>query len=335
MDSEIGMSERAGVAMVALPDLLQGRPVAVIGAGLVGAGWAIVFAGAGLDVRIYDVNPQTTESALALIADQLKQLKSFGLIDDPDKVMAYLRPSDQLADAVQGAAYAQESVLERVELKRRLMQDLEQVGPPDLVIGSSSSGIPASAFTHGLSIASRVLVVHPVNPPYLVPVVELVPSPETSRATLEFADALMRGLKRSIVHVRKEVQGFVLNRLQGVLLREAWALVEEGVASCEDIDRTMRDGLGWRWSFMGPFETIDLNAPGGIADYANRVGSLFQEIARSRSHEEPWQPALIRKVEAERRSILSQDALASRRTWRDQRLMAIAVQRKKESGPSD
>ena len=153
-----------------------------------------------------------------------------------------------------GAAYAQESVLERVDLKRSLMQELEQVAPSDLVVGSSSSGIPASAFTQGLNISSRVLVVHPINPPYLVPVVELVPSPDTSEATVAFADTLMRGLQRSVVHVRKEVQGFVLNRLQSALLREAWALVEDGVASCEDIDRTVRDGLGWRWSFMGPFE---------------------------------------------------------------------------------
>ncbi len=306
--------------------------MAVIGAGLVGAGWAIVFARAGLDVRVYDANRSATDSALLLIADQLKELSSFGLVDHPDEVAARLTPAYHLADAVDGAAYAQESVLEVVDVKRRLMQDLEQVASPGLVIGSSSSGIPASAFTHGMKIASRVLIVHPVNPPYLVPVVELVPSPETSPATIDFADSLMRALKRSVVHVRKEVQGFVLNRLQAALLREAWALVEDGVASCEDIDRTVRDGLGWRWSFMGPFETIDLNAAGGIADYAIRLGPLMHEIARSRSHEEPWSQELIRKVEAERRQLLSQDALPGRRGWRDRVLMALAAEREKKSG---
>ena len=323
------MNEHQGVEGIRPSDLLEGRPVAVIGAGLVGAGWAIVFARAGLDVRIYDANPHATESALTLVAARLRELKSFGLVDDPIKIAARLRPAYELAEAVDGAAYAQESVLEQVGLKRCLMQDLEQVAPPDLVIGSSSSGIPASAFTHGLKIAPRVLIVHPVNPPYLVPVVELVPSPETATATIEFADALMRGLKRSIVHVRKEVQGFVLNRLQAVLLREAWSLVEDGVASCEDIDRTVRDGLGLRWSFMGPFETIDLNAPGGVADYANRFATPWQEIARSRTHEAPWQPELVQKVEAERRSVLSQGALAGRRAWRDRRLMALAAEREK------
>ena len=312
-------------------DLLGGRPVAVIGAGLVGAGWAIVFARAGLDVRLYDANRSATDHALSLIADQLKELSSFGLVDHPDEVAAHVAAAYRLADAVDGAAYAQESVLELVDVKCRLMQDLEQAASPDLVIGSSSSGIPASAFTHGMKIASRVLIVHPVNPPYLIPVVELVPSPETSRATIDFADSLMRALKRSVVHVRKEVQGFVLNRLQAALLREAWALVEDGVANCEDIDRTVRDGLGWRWSFMGPFETIDLNASGGIADYAARLGPLMHEIARSRNHEEPWSQELISKVEAERRQLLSQDALPGRRAWRDRLLMALAAEREKKS----
>jgi L-gulonate 3-dehydrogenase len=313
-------------------DLLGGRPVAVIGAGLVGVGWAIVFAKAGLEVRIYDADRGATERALALIPAQLKELQSFGLVDDPVSIAAHLKPAYRLADAIDGAGYAQESVLEQVDLKRRLMQELEEIAGPDLVIGSSSSGIPASAFTQGLKIASRVLIVHPVNPPYLVPVVELVPSPETSLATVDFVDALMRGLHRSVVHLRKEIPGFVLNRLQAALLREAWALVEDGVASCEDIDKTVRDGLGWRWSFMGPFETIDLNAPGGVADYANRFGTLWHEIVKSRTHEEPWQPELIRKVEDERRSMLSMDDLATRRAWRDRRLMALAASRERETG---
>jgi L-gulonate 3-dehydrogenase len=308
-------------------ELLGGRPVSVIGTGLVGSGWAIVFARAGLKVRLYDADPEATDRALALIAAQLQELRSFGLVHDAEEVASRVSPAKSLMEAVDGAAYIQESVLEIVDVKRRLMRELEQVISPDTVIGSSSSGIPSSAFAAGLKIASRVLIVHPVNPPYLVPVVEIVPSPETAPATVSFVDALMQALGRSVVHVRKEVQGFVLNRLQAALLREAWALVEDGVATCEDIDRTIRDGLGWRWSFMGPFETIDLNAAGGVADYAVRLGSLMQEIADSRTHEEPWTPELIRKVETERRELLSFDGLPGRRAWRDRHLMAFAADR--------
>ncbi|CAG2146292.1 3-hydroxyacyl-CoA dehydrogenase [Cupriavidus plantarum] len=314
--------------------LCAGRPVAIVGAGLVGAGWAIVFARAGLSVKMFDANADITRKAVPLIASQLEGLRRHGLIDeDPAAVLARITPVATLAEAVDGAAYVQESVLERVDVKRRLMEDLDALLAPDAIVGSSTSGIPGSDFALGLSISPRVLIAHPVNPPYLVPVVELVPSPETSPATAAFADALMRAVGQTVVHVRKEVEGFVLNRLQAVLLREAWALVQDGVASCEDIDKTIRDGLGWRWSFMGPFETIDLNAPGGVADYAVRLGPLYQRIARAGSHESPWDAALIGQVEAQRREHLSHADLESRRAWRDERLMEFAAARRREQTP--
>jgi len=306
----------------------EGRTVAVVGAGLVGAGWAVVYARAGLKVKVFDANPEITRKAIPLIAGQLAGLQRHGLIEeDPAAIMARITAVSTLAEAVEGVAYVQESVLERVDVKRQLMVDLDAIASPDLVVGSSTSGIPGSAFALGLAISPRVLIVHPVNPPYLVPVVELVPSPETSPATVEFADALMQAVGQTVVHVRKEVEGFVLNRLQAVLLREAWALVQEGVASCEDVDKTVRDGLGWRWSFMGPFETIDLNAPGGVADYAARLGPLYQRIAASRQHGHPWDAPLIQQVEAQRREQLREADLESRRGWRDERLMAFAAAR--------
>ncbi|WP_342052024.1 MULTISPECIES: 3-hydroxyacyl-CoA dehydrogenase [unclassified Cupriavidus] len=315
-----------------LQTLCGGRPVAIVGAGLVGAGWAIVFARAGLNVKMFDANAEITRKAVPLIETQLEGLRRHGLIDeDPAVVLARITPVATLAEAVDGVAYVQESVLERVDVKRQLMEELDALLAPDAIVGSSTSGIPGSAFALGLAISPRVLIVHPVNPPYLVPVVELVPSPETSARTATFADALMRAVGQTVVHVRKEVEGFVLNRLQAVLLREAWALVQDGVASCEDVDKTIRDGLGWRWSFMGPFETIDLNAPGGVADYAVRLGPLYQRIARAGSHEAPWDAELIGHVESQRREHLSQADLESRRAWRDERLMEFAAARRAQA----
>lgn len=309
--------------------LCGGRPIAIAGAGLVGAGWAIVYARAGLRVKMFDTNAEVLRNATPLIEAQLAGLRRHGLIDEePAAVLARIATASTLAEAVDGVAYVQESVLERVEVKRRLMTELDSLIAPDTVVGSSTSGIPGSAFALDLSISPRVLIVHPVNPPYLVPVVELVPSPQTAPVTVEFADALMQAVGQTVVHVRKEVEGFVLNRLQAVLLREAWALVEEGVASCEDVDKTVRDGLGWRWSFMGPFETIDLNAPGGVADYAGRLGPLYQRIADSRSHAQMWSPDLIGHVETQRRERLSHADLEHRRAWRDERLMEFAAARR-------
>lgn len=309
-------------------ELLQNRHVAVVGAGLVGAGWAIVFARAGATVRIFDASAQIAGNVLGFIARQLEDMKGFGLVDEPDAILARISVSASLAEAVQDAGYIQESILERVPEKRALMAQLEQVVASDAVIGSSTSGIGASRFTQGSPLAARTLVVHPVNPPHLVPVVELVPSPATAQTSITYAQNVMNAVGQSPILVHKEVEGFVLNRLQGVLLREAWALVEEGVVSCEDLDKTVRDGLGWRWSFMGPFETIDLNAPGGIADYAARLGPLYQSIAESRTHERQWDEPLIKKVESERRQYLAAEDLAKRRDWRDKRLMAFAAARK-------
>jgi L-gulonate 3-dehydrogenase len=310
-------------------ELLEGRHVAVVGAGLVGAGWAIVFARSGLAVRVFESNPATAAGVAAFIEAQLSQMQGYGLVEDAGAVLARISVAPTLAHAVDGAAYVQESVLERAEVKFALMQQLQELVDPKVVVGSSTSGIGASRFTQGLALAARVLVVHPVNPPHLVPVVELVPSPATSAEALSFAEALMAAVGQSPVRVNREIEGFVLNRLQGVLLREAWALVADGVVSCEDIDKTMRDGLGWRWSFMGPFETIDLNAPGGVADYAARLGPLYQSIAASRSQESSWPDALVAKVESERRQYLPQADLSQRRDWRDRMLMQQASDRRK------
>ncbi len=313
-------------------DVTGGRPVTVIGAGLVGAGWAIVFARAGLPVRMFDVSSQVLESAPALVAQQLDGLHAYGLLKEPVEVIrARISVLPELKQALDGACYAQESVLEKVDVKRQLVEKIDSLGFDDLIIGSSTSGIPASDFGLNLRMSPRILVAHPVNPPYLVPIVELVGSPQTSTATLAFTEQLMQAADMSVVRVNKETEGFVLNRLQAVLLREAWTLVAEGVCSCEDIDKTIRDGLGWRWSFMGPFETIDLNAPQGVADYAARFGPLFHRIAQSRDQSRPWDEALVKEVESQRRQFVKHDELNARRAWRDDQLMKFAVHRERSA----
>ncbi|MFC7554950.1 3-hydroxyacyl-CoA dehydrogenase family protein [Pseudoroseomonas wenyumeiae] len=136
--------------------------------------------------------------------------------------------------------------------------------------------------------------------------------------------ALMERVGQAPVEMTREIEGFILNRLQGVLLMEAWRLVEAGLATAEDVDKTVSKGLGLRWAFMGPFETIDLNAPGGVADYARRLGPLYHSIAASTEEHRVWDEALIGAVEAQRREVLPAADLATRRAWRDRRLMALA-----------
>ena len=300
-------------------------PIAVVGAGLVGAGWAIVFARSGHPVRLYDGDENVRSGVLDGIKANLNDLQSFELIDDADAVAGRIEVHDSLSAAVDGVSYVQESVFETVAVKSDVTKALDEACSPDVIIGSSSSGIPASAFTGGLKGQSRCLIAHPVNPPYLVPLVELVPASWTDPAAVDFTFDLMEAVGQSPIRIAREVEGFVLNRLQGALLNEAWALFEEGYASAEDIDKTVSDGLGLRWSFMGPFQTIDLNAPGGVADYAERLGPLYHAVAESRTTPQPWNSDLIAKVEGERREKLSADNLVSRREWRDRRLMALAA----------
>ncbi|MEJ8569964.1 3-hydroxyacyl-CoA dehydrogenase [Microbaculum marinum] len=301
------------------------RPVGIVGAGLVGSGWAIVFARAGYPVRVFDSDARTMATFAERVRGNLEDLARYELIDSPDAVFERVEMVDTLEQAVGEADHVQESVFERTDVKQAIYRQIDEVVGADTVVGSSSSGIPASEFTDGLDHRENYLVVHPVNPPYLVPVVEIVPAPWTRAEAVERATTLMEAVGQVPVLVRREVAGFVLNRLQGALLREAWALYEEGYASLEDIDKTVSAGLGRRWSFMGPFETIDLNAPGGISDYAERLGGLYLDIARQRSDPQPWSRNLIARADAERRGALPKESLGERTKWRDRRLMALSA----------
>lgn len=311
------------------------EPVGIVGAGLVGSGWAIVFSRAGHPVRIHDANPEQRAAIRDRIAENLIDLKTFDLIDEVDPILERIEIVDRLDDAVTGVAYVQESVLEKTEVKREVYAAIDRSIGPDIAVGSSSSGIPASAFTEDCRHRGNYLVAHPVNPPYLVPVVELVPAPWTAPGVVDRVDALMSAVGQVPVRVHGEVEGFILNRLQGALLREAWALFEEGYASAADIDRTVSHGLGLRWSFMGPFETIDLNAPGGVRDYAERLGDLYLSIARSRTEPKAWDDELISRVEQERRDALPLTDLPSRCGWRDRRLMALAAHKQRNGNDHD
>lgn len=303
------------------------RPVAIVGAGLVGSGWALVFARAGYRVNAFDPSAEVRGRILRWARESLTELASAGLVDDSHAALSRITVHDTLAGALAGAFHVQESVYETVGAKIEVSRAIDAAMDSDAVIGSSSSGIPASQFTEGCTHRDRFLIAHPVNPPHLVPVVEIVPAPWTAPDVVEAAVALMQAVGQVPVRLTREIDGFVLNRLQGVLLNEAWALYQDGIASLADIDATISAGLGLRWSFMGPFETIDLNAPGGIEDYAARLRGLYTGMVRV-PPPGPWPDAVIAKAASERRDALPLDGLADRRAWRDRILTRLAVFKK-------
>lgn len=306
------------------------RSIAIVGAGLVGSGWAVVFARAGYSVRVFDPSEAVRSQVLDWAAESLKDLELTGLVEDAVGALARISIHDRLEAAVEGAFYVQESVFETVEAKTRVSLALGEAISKDTIVGSSSSGIPASRFTKNCENRGRFLIAHPVNPPHLVPVVELVPAPWTDEGIVEQVAELMAKVGQKPVRLTREIDGFVLNRLQGVLLNEAWALYQDGIASLADIDATISHGLGLRWAFMGPFETIDLNAPGGIEDYSMRLRDLYAGMIRT-PPPEAWPDEVISKATKERRAILAENDLAARRAWRDAILGRLAAFKKSQS----
>jgi L-gulonate 3-dehydrogenase len=304
--------------------------VAVIGAGLIGRAWSIVFARAGFKVALWDPFPQTVQPALEFISERLPELRENGLLaDEPAAVMARIRPAETLADALRDAEYVQENGPERVEVKTPLFAELDRLARPDAVLASSTSGIPASAFTENLRGRARCLVAHPVNPPYLIPLVEICPAPWTDAATVSRTCDIMTQAGQVPATVKKEMDGFALNRLQGALLAEAFRLIADDAISPADLDALVKHGLGLRWSFMGPLETIDLNAPGGLADYCDRYGPLYAKMQQQMTPLE-WDAGLVGKLQDTRRAELPANMLPVRQEWRDRRLMALLAHKAKQ-----
>lgn len=305
--------------------------IGIVGAGLIGRAWAIVFARAGMPVSLYDVDAVALDKAREAIRQSLDDLQQAGLIEEVETPLVLIQTESDLARAMAGAAYIQECGPENVEAKRRIYSDLEAVTAEDTVLASSTSGIAASQFTDHLRHPERCLVAHPVNPPYLIPLVEVAPAPATSESAVNRTMHLMEQAQQAPILVRKEVQGFILNRLQGALLNEALRLFRDGYVSAEDLDKTVKHGLGLRWSFMGPFETIDLNAPSGVVDYGQRYGPLYRDVDRQRGDDDPWDAATLTALDKARRERLPSEGLADRQAWRDRRLMALMAHQRSHS----
>ena len=297
--------------------------VAVIGAGLIGRAWSIVFSRAGFDVALWDPVAAALPAAMDFIAARLPELRAAGLIQEtPDKILPRIRLAASLEEAVANAEYVQENGPERLEAKIPLFRQLDAAVPREKIIASSTSGIPASAFTEHLPGRARCLVAHPVNPPYLIPLVEICPAPWTSPEAVARTRDIMTLAGQVPATINFEMDGFALNRLQGALLAEAFRLIDDGAISPEDLDALVKHGLGLRWSFMGPLETIDLNAPGGLADYCDRYGPLYAKMQQQMTPRE-WTPALVGKLQDAQRGVLPMDKQADRQAWRDRRLMAL------------
>jgi len=307
--------------------------IAIIGAGLIGRAWALVFARGGYHVRLWDQDGRQVAQALAFAEQVLPDLERHGLLrgQAPDAVLARLHAETQLEAALQGVVYVQENTPENLDVKRQVWAQLDALTAPDAILASSTSALRPSQFTETLANRQRCLVAHPINPPYLVPAVELVPAPWTASEVVARARQLLLEVGQQPMVMQREIDGFIMNRMQGALMQEAVRLVADGYASVEDVDIGIREGLALRWSFMGPFETIDLNAPAGVRDYAERYAGIYHRIFPSMCREPEWGGDTLDRIERERRALLPQEDLAQRQLWRDRRLMALAAHKLSEN----
>ena len=258
----------------------QNKKVAVIGCGLIGQSWATSFLSAGFDVSLFDPLEGVTALAKEKIKAKLSDLQNFGILENKNlsDYANKIHLAPDLSEAVEGCFYVQESGPEDLDIKKELTTKIDAATADNIPIASSTSGIPASLYASGVKGQYRCLVAHPINPPHLIPAVEIVPAPFTSETIIQVVKEVIVSIDKKPLELKREIPGFVVNRLQGALLSEAFNLIKKDIASAEDIDKAVSEGLGLRWSFMGPFQTIHLNAPEGISGYVERYEKMYGEM---------------------------------------------------------
>jgi 3-hydroxybutyryl-CoA dehydrogenase len=254
------------------------KKVAIIGAGTMGAGFGVCFARAGLETRLFDVSPDQLTVGMERIKKVLDMYLAEGLItpEQAEAIPGLISTYTDRAQALDGVQFVLEAIPENLALKQKVFAEMESEVAPDTILASNTSALYVTEIARDCTRPELVCGMHWWNPPELVPLVEVIKGEKTSEATARLVYELVEKADRVPIMVNKEAPGFVGNRMQLALFREAMHIVEQGIASPEDVDRAVKHALGFRWAFIGPLETADL----GNLDTWNRVASyLFPFLA--------------------------------------------------------
>jgi 3-hydroxypropionate dehydrogenase (NADP+) len=307
------------------------KKIACVGAGTIGSSWALLYAVKGYGVIIYDVNDDAIVKSMNLIKKMLDTMVENDILKKSvvKTALGRIRATASL-DGIAGYDYVQESAVERLDIKIELLGRLEKIVGKDVIIASSTSGLPITAMQKDMKHPERMVIAHPFNPPHLVPLVEIVRGPETSQSTVETVHALMESLDKVPVRINKQLPGFAANRLQTALFRESIAMLADGVVDADGLEKIMNAGIGLRWAFMGPIVTASLaGGAGGMEYYLEHFDPLIQSICTTLS---TWTsiPEPVKK-EVKRQtaelSLIKDKSYAELVRWRDENLIGILKER--------
>ena len=300
--------------------------IAVLGTGLVGASWAAFFASKGLNVSMHDNDRSALAHGHERAIQYLGFLKEHGVVarDDYGQAVSRLIECSTPGDAVNGAQFVMESATERYEVKKQIFQEADENTSSDCIIASSSSALLMTEIQKVMRFPGRSLIAHPFNPVHLVPLVELVGGRQTDQDSITQSRDFLERLGKTVVILKKEVPGYIGNRLQAALWREAIDMVSKGIGTVEDIDRALFAGPGIRWALMGQHLIFHLGGgKGGIEHFIDHIGEskkrVWEDLASWTTIPDQAKELLSAGVQEEMKG----DTIEDRERWRDGKLIAL------------
>ncbi|MBM4186586.1 MAG: 3-hydroxyacyl-CoA dehydrogenase [Gemmatimonadetes bacterium] len=311
------------------------KTVAVVGAGVIGRSWIAVFARAGCRVRVFDRDAGQRDKALAWFKRYLKALRRQGSLKKKaaQRDWEAVGAAETLAEAVDGAGWVQESLPEDRDIKNAAYHEIDALLGPKGIVASSTSAMDMTDLAHGVPGARRFIVAHPVNPPHLIPVVEVLAGQATDPTTTKRGIAFLREIGQAPVVMKRFVPGFLLNRMQAALVREAVDLVASGVADVDAVDTCIRDGLGLRWAFMGPFATANTNADTGIREYFTRFRGAYHGLWDSLNTATRFDDRLVDDLGRQTDAMWAA-SVDDQRAWRDAMIAAVRDLKARQPAPA-
>ncbi|XP_045208459.2 lambda-crystallin homolog [Mercenaria mercenaria] len=305
--------------------MAEEKSVAIIGCGLVGQSWAIVFSTAKFHVRIFDTLPGKLSDGMVSIQKKMEDLEEKGCLRgtiSAAEALKFVKATDAIEQCVSGASYVQECVFEDFNLKRSVFEEAEKYVSKDAILASSTGNIFPSRLSEGMKLKDRIIVSHPLNPPHLVPLVEIISAPWTDPTVVAGARTILNDAGQVPIVAKKETAGFIICRIQHTITAECFKLIRDDVISVSDLDKLMPHGLGLRYAFLGALETSYLNA-NGMKHFCSMYGEPLYELQKQSGPPIRLEGEPLERIQEELEQQIPLDKIEERREWRDQKLAEL------------